>query len=239
MDERRRRLDREAPGDELARARLLRERMRAGELREDRVLLAATARLPEAQLALGWTDLRRRTPSIVTTVDLSNWVRDVANLDREAGLRAALAASWLPLGHLSAFDGRDDELREAIVFVTAVQRWFDGWPTSRFDRTLIPRSPLGSSILFWHMLALTARNWDSQSDRHPPSGARTVLKVGEFLRSVVPDPVDLLRLAITSAIGEWALRSETKVNGPLRGESSGSDSTGGTEGVSSPSPPLR
>jgi hypothetical protein len=209
MDERRRRLEREAPGDELARARLLRERMRAGELREDRVLLAATARLPEAQLALGWTDLRRYEPAIDHVDDLANWVRDLSALAPEAGPRAAVAASWRAIRYHDAW-ARGEELREAIAFVRGVQRWLDHDPWPAADDSLIPRPRLGVHLTFWRMLAISARQWAGLSaGRNPPekipSGARTVIKVGEFLTPALPDPVTPLRLAITSAIGKWAL----------------------------------
>lgn len=86
-DDRRRELERSAAqGDLAARAGLLRERVRVGELREERLSLAAYLEDEASLAALGG-------PPLVGAADLEDWVGGLAPWGTEAVLRAAVAAA--------------------------------------------------------------------------------------------------------------------------------------------------
>lgn len=120
-DERRRRLEREAAAGDLAAASaLLAERLRAGDLPEDRLRLAAHLGDPAAAQALG------REPLAPPTITVSRWVRGLserregawAPWAREAFARAAAAAARNTLGCF-----RDDARAAAARGVEALEAW--------------------------------------------------------------------------------------------------------------------
>lgn len=239
-DDRLRRLEREraaGPDEPLARARLLLEQVRSGVLPAKRLELAAAAGDVDSRRALGWPEhpggggqLHERTSSWdgrawTADHDLASWVRRLASIEREAGLRAALAASEAVLLHSCyrpSWPSNDDEAKEYVGAVAAYVAANLHRSADRVSRDELPQGHLGSRLTFWVMLALTARAWDSLAGtKHLPTGAQTVVLCLTFLESLgCRTPREVLEGPISDAVVEWALRSKTPVelsppgNGP-------------------------
>lgn len=226
LDDRRRLLERS--NDPLARARILVERIRTGDLRPERLRVAAEAGDVDARRALGWPDgpdLRERLsrwipstgpkgPGWGRVVGPVPWVRFLAELDREAGLRAAQAASHATLVHTCTLGRRARfrdslELDEAREITDAVGAWI---ADRRPELLALVRAPeAGSLLTFWRVLSNTARHWDDGVHYgKPPTGARTVERCLEWLREVgCQGPSAVVLDPIGEEVSRWALRSET------------------------------
>jgi hypothetical protein len=152
VDDRLRRLTREvATGDAGARARLLAERLRAGDLGEDRLRLAAHLGDPAAAAALG------RELLLPPTITITRWVRGLAEPSRggawpvwarEAYVRAAAAAGRIVL------PGLDPALAErGRAAVDALDAWVR-CPCDEHARSSVeagnafPQGPTGVADLF-------------------------------------------------------------------------------------------
>lgn len=113
-DSRLRELERQAAaGDVQARARLLAERVRVGDLAPDRLQLAAYLGDPQARQALG-----EQAPAQVE--QLSTWSEGLEQWGRDTLIRAALAAARLGLGVWRARYPADDHLPRGLE---SVERW--------------------------------------------------------------------------------------------------------------------
>lgn len=230
-DSRLRDLEREATNDPVLRPRLLVERVRAGELRPERLRLAAEAGSVDARRACGWpehSDLADPTLSWIPTGPASGWrvrgreewVRELASIERWAGMLAALAASKATAMRTltSSYPGSRaliEQARrvEAWESLAAVEDWARAPAEERERfRERIPGGMPGRRIEYWTMLALTARAWDrgnpeTHSAESLPTGARTVRLCCAFLEFVIAGSV--IDRPMSEAVSRWALRSET------------------------------
>jgi hypothetical protein len=218
IDEQLRRAERAAreAGDERSEARLIVERLRAGSLSRQRAEIAARVGHTGARAALGFRGAFQ--PPTPTEKEVGNWVRGLARIDREAGLRAALAASRCVLREIPRERSRevlrsiDDRLwidySFAFPIVGAVSLWVEH--RTEENHRLLDRGHVGEILYFWRMLSITAREWETASgSRELPTGARTAglaLRFLEFVpRASAPSWQTIIVGAISRDVSEWAL----------------------------------
>lgn len=207
-DERRRRLEREAAaGDLAARAALLAERVRVGELAADRLELAAHLGDPAAAQALG------REPLGPPTITMGRWVRglhpgrDWAPWAREAFARAAAAAGRATLGCFGP---------EARRAATSALEALDAWIACPCDEhaaaasqagTLVALGPPGPMGLF----AARGTRFAGPAVYKATTVALATVPANVTAGEVAMDAAratstEAVRAAIRDALVPWALR---------------------------------